>query len=120
MKRIVVCCLLSSAIGLSMGCASGGGDGSQAAPKVVVEVPASSPLAQIELGMNDTDVRRVLGDPARSNSYMTGKNFIPFYYGPDVSRSDWMYPGVGRVVFSRNRYSNGLKVIRLIHNPDEP
>jgi hypothetical protein len=30
-----------------------------------------------------------------------------------------MYKGVGRVVFSRNRYSGALKVIRLLHNPDE-
>ena len=30
-----------------------------------------------------------------------------------------MYAGQGRVVFSRNRYSDGLKVIEVLHNPEE-
>jgi len=30
-----------------------------------------------------------------------------------------MYNGKGRVVFSRNRYSGSLKVVRVIYNPDE-
>jgi hypothetical protein len=50
---------------------------------------------------------------------MTGKGWIPFYYGPDTSRTDYLYKGIGRVVFSRNRYSGQLKVINLLHNPSE-
>jgi hypothetical protein len=30
-----------------------------------------------------------------------------------------MYKGQGRVVFSRNRYSGSLKVVRVTYNPDE-
>jgi hypothetical protein len=30
-----------------------------------------------------------------------------------------MYKGQGRVVFSRNRYSGNLKVVRVIYNPGE-
>ena len=67
----------------------------------------------------DCRVRKVLGDPDNANAYMTGKSWIPFYYGPDTHRTDWMYKGKGRVVFSRNRYSGGLKVIRILHNPNE-
>ena len=118
MKRVVLCFALGITVSLWMACASGSSGGGPAAPRVVAEVPASSPLAKIELGMNDEDVRRIIGNPGRSNSYMTGKRFIPFYYGPDASRTDWVYPGVGRVVFSRNRYSGSLKVIALTHNPD--
>ena len=70
--------------------------------------------------MNDAEVRKILGDPDNSNAYMTGKNWIPFYYGPDTHRSDWMYKGKGRVVFSRNRYSGALKVIQVLYNPAEP
>jgi len=69
--------------------------------------------------MNESRVRKILGEPDDSNAYVTGKAWIPFYYGSDTMRTDWMYRGVGRVVFSRNRYSGGLKVIRVIYNPSE-
>jgi hypothetical protein len=50
---------------------------------------------------------------------MTGKAWIPFYYGPDVGRLDYRYKGVGIVVFSRSRYSGGTKVIRVDYDPSE-
>jgi len=105
------------------GCAGsgggGGGNSSQAAAAADTPPPAGSPLARIETGMNDTQVRAILGEPDNANAYMTGKAWIPYYYGSDTSRTDWMYKGLGRVVFSRNRYSGGLKVIRVIYDPDE-
>jgi outer membrane protein assembly factor BamE (lipoprotein component of BamABCDE complex) len=82
--------------------------------------PAGSELTKVQVGMSDTDVRRILGDPDSSNAYTTGKAWIPYYYGPDTSRSDWMYKGQGRVVFSRNQYSGAMKVIRVMYNPSEP
>lgn len=111
-----------------VGCASGGGGGaapaeSEAAPAKqqsnYTAPPAGSPLAKVELGMNDSQVRKILGDPDDSNAYMTGKAWIPWYYGSDTHRTDWMYRGKGRVVFSRNRYSGSLKVIKVLHNPNE-
>ena len=108
----------------SLACASGGsgGDGESAPAKAAAEempIPESSPLAKVELNMNDEQVRSTLGSPDASNAYMTGKAWIPFYYGPDTSRTDWLYKGQGRVVFSRNRYSGGLKVIRVMYNPED-
>ncbi len=99
-------------------CASGGG-GAAPAKSEYSAAPAGSAFAKVDVGMNDAEVRKVLGDPDNSNAYMTGKAWIPLYYGPDTHRSDWMYKGQGRVVFSRNRYSGGLKVIRVLHNPNE-
>ena len=110
------------ALGLGTGCASSGGDGSGGEEKAAAQempIPADSPLAQIEVGMNDEDVRRIMGSPDDTNAYMTGKAWIPYYYGPDTSRSDWLYQGQGRVVFSRNRYSGALKVIRVMYNPND-
>ena len=77
-------------------------------------------MTDLELGMNDTQVRNKIGNPDNSKSYMTGKAWIPFYYGPDTHRQEWIDSGVGRVVFSRNRWTGGLKVIKLQHNPAEP
>lgn len=106
---------------LGFACASGGGgDGASAEQAAALPpMPADSPLAKIELGMNGEQVRKILGSPDDSNSYQTGKAWIPYYYGPDTSRSDWLYEGQGRVVFSRNRYSGGLKVIRVTYSPSD-
>lgn len=124
--RILVRILILLWVSLGwMACASQGGSGTSGTPaKSAAKAkyttpPASSPLSKITLGMNDTQVRKILGEPDNANAYMTGKAWIPFYYGPDTLRTDWMYRGKGRVVFSRNRYSGSLKVIRVLYNPNE-
>ncbi len=110
------------------GCASFQKDGASAEkaeesaaaekPKAgIASVPDDSPLAKITIGMSDSDVRMALGEPSSQNAYMTGKGWIPFYYGPDTSRTDYVYDGIGRVVFSRNQYSGQLKVIDVVHEP---
>jgi len=110
---------LSLAVGAGLaGCASNGGEASGSAAAQQAP-PAGSKLAKVAVGMNDVEVRKILGEPDSSNAYQTGKAWIPFYFGPDAARSDWVYKGQGRVVFSRNRYSGGLKVIRVIYNPAE-
>lgn len=81
--------------------------------------PPGSPLAKIQVGMSDTDVRKILGEPDNANGYITGKAFIPWYFGSDTSRTDWLYKGKGRIVFSRNRYSGNLQVVRVDYNPSE-
>jgi hypothetical protein len=50
---------------------------------------------------------------------VTGKAWIPFYYGPDTGRLDYRYKGVGIVVFSRSRYSSATKVVRVDSDPSE-
>lgn len=85
----------------------------------MAKIPASSPLSKVELGMSDTRVRKLIGDPDDSTSYQTGKAWIPFYYGTDVARTDWLYDGQGRVVFSINRYSGQFKVINVMYDPDQ-
>ena len=115
--RVRVLVLLVAAVAF-VACASGGG-GAAPANSQYSDVPAGSALAKVNVGMNDAQVRKALGDPDNANGYMTGKAWIPFYYGPDTHRTDWMYKGKGRVVFSRNHYSGSLKVIRVLHNPNE-
>jgi hypothetical protein len=118
--------LLAFLLAALCACASGSGrqpaDDSaraQAAAAKGVAPPSDCALAKVEMGMNDAQVRKILGDPDNANAYMTGKSWIPFYFGTDTTRSDWMYKGMGRVVFSRNQYSGGLKVIRVDYNPNE-
>lgn len=62
--------------------------------------PANSSLAKITKGMAMSEVSQILGQPTDQNQYVTGKAFIPFYFGDDVSRIEWHYKGLGRVVFT--------------------
>jgi hypothetical protein len=102
-------------------CASGGGGGGGGDyPPGYSAPPPGSPLAAIQINGTEFDVRKALGEPDNANAYMTGKAWIPFYFGTDVARTDWMYTGKGRIVFSRNRYTGALKVIKVLYNPQEP
>lgn len=81
--------------------------------------PAGTKLARITDGMSEGEVIAILGEPTSRQDYMTGKAWIPYYYGSDVSRLDYRYKGVGIVVFGRNRYSGKTRVIRVDHDPNE-
>ena len=126
MRRLLMTLSLASLIFGVGACASLNGSGDSGPSAGGTEYPAGysapppgSPLSKVHLDMNDTEVRNIMGEPDNSNAYMTGKSWIPFYYGPDTTRTDWMYGGIGRVVFSRNRYTGGLKVIKVLYNPNE-
>jgi hypothetical protein len=90
------------------------------APAATVPVPASSPLSKIKVGMTEQEVREILGPPTGENEYVSGKAFIPFYYGPDRSRRGYFYKGMGRVVFSGGSGFNRTgKVSRVEYDPSE-
>jgi hypothetical protein len=117
--------VLVFAVGALSACAKGGGDSGAAAPaakaeaKPAIPIPAGHPFGKITNGMNETDVRKILGEPTSSKDYMTGKAWIPWYYGSDTSRQEWTYQGKGLITFSRNRYSGGLKVIKVTYDPSK-
>lgn len=112
--------VLVLAAGSLSACANKGGDSAPAAKeaaKPAVPIPAGHPFGKITDGMNESDVRKILGEPTSSKDYMTGKAWIPWYYGSDTSRQEWVYKGKGLITFSRNRYSGGLKVIKVTYDP---
>jgi hypothetical protein len=83
-------------------------------------IPKGHVFGKINEGMSDADVAKILGQPTDRHDYVNGKAFIPYYYGSDTSRSDWIYKGKGHVVFSRNRYNGALSVIEVIYDPATP
>ncbi len=93
---------------------SSGGDSPSVATRVI---PASSPLARVKKGMTDSEVRRVVGEAGGVRSYPSFMAFLPWVN--DGWRVAWLYPGVGRVVFSQNRWSGSLAVVDIQHNPNE-
>ena len=129
-RRIVSLVSSSLLIGL-VACASGGGNGSETstaassksaapakAPKGVAP-PAGHKLAKVTVGMKPEQVKKIMGEPTGQSTYMTGKAWIPFYFGP-TNQTDWKYKGQGRVVFVNNRWSGALQsVTRVDYDPSE-
>jgi hypothetical protein len=79
--------------------------------------PADSPFAKIKLGMTQGEVHEILGQPTDTKSYQTGKAWIPFYFGPDVMRTDEFYKGVGIITYTGAGIGGvHWKVFRAIYN----
>lgn len=79
--------------------------------------PADSPFAKIKLGMTQGEVHAILGQPTDTKSYQTGKAWIPFYFGPDMMRTDEFYKGVGIITYAGSGIGGvHWKVFRAIYN----
>ena len=137
-KAVVQGLLLALGTGVLLGgCASGGGgeaaaptaesgeaqaEAASPAPVKGVAPPAGHPMAKVELKMRPEQVREILGEPDSQHTYPGAiwKRFIPYYYGADSgARTEYAYAGQGRVVFTINRYSHQLSVVRIDYDPNE-
>jgi hypothetical protein len=88
----------------------------------VVGKPApNSKFNQVKIGMGMKQVTDLIGQPTDQGAYVTGKAFIPFYFGPDQYRHELLYKGQGRLVFSGGGVGNlsSGRLSRIIHNAEE-
>ena len=83
--------------------------------------PSGSAMAKVTKGMPSEQVQEILGAPTSTNSYPTGKGWIPFYcwWGGDAYRTDFIYKGKGKVIFNQKPFSSRLKVIQVFYDPKE-
>ncbi len=99
--------------------ASSAGSAAPAKPPKGVAPPAGHKLAKVAVGMTPAQVKEILGEPTNQTTYMTGKAWIPWYFGP-THQTDFKYKGVGRVVFVNNRWSGQIQsVTRVDYDPAE-
>ena len=106
---------LAAAAIASSGCATS--QPPAAPPPAAQPVPASSPLAKIKPGMGMKEVADLIGQPTDTNSHITGKAFIPFYFGEDRAQTVAYYKGLGRVIYSS---ANGSpRVSTVEYDPNE-
>lgn len=80
-----------------------------------------SKFSNLKIGMTASSVVGQLGQPSDQGSYVTGKAFIPFYFGSDKYRYEVVYKGVGRLIFASSaNYSFGeMHLTWIIHNANE-
>ena len=82
--------------------------------------PGSGPLASVRPGMNPTQVEQLVGAPTSVRPFITGKAFIPWYFGPDRTRTAFYYKGQGRVIFSGDPVNANSRVVEVQYDPSEP
>jgi len=75
-------------------------------------VPRTSKFSRLKKGMTRSQVTRRIGYPSDRSSFMTGKGFIPFYYGPDRRRTVYYYRHQGELQFN----GRGI-LVEIKYNP---
>jgi hypothetical protein len=76
-----------------------------------------SKFTKLRIGMPMRQVTDLIGQPTDQGAYITGKAFIPFYFGSDRHRHEMVYKGQGRLIFaggSMGDFASG-HLIWIIH-----
>ncbi|MGH8706607.1 MAG: hypothetical protein ACREVD_00905 [Burkholderiales bacterium] len=83
---------------------------------------AKSRFGKLQIGMPMQQVVNLLGQPTDQGAYMTGKAWIPFYFGSDRHRYEMVYKNQGRLIFAGGSIGDytGGNLIWIIHNAAEP
>lgn len=80
-----------------------------------------SKFGRVKIGMGMKQVVDLVGQPTDQGAYMTGKAWIPFYFGADRHRYEMTFKGQGRLIFaggSLGDYTGG-NLIWIIHSANE-
>ena len=123
------------------GCAAGGGGPSAGAAADSSEGPSrtvpsldgsfegeivggdpapSSKFAKVRIGMRAAQVAKLIGEPDDTDSHITGKAFIPFFFGGDTRRVEHFYAREGILTFSPAHFMGEPDtLIRIIVDPAE-
>ena len=83
-------------------------------------IPTDSPLAKIREGMSKAEMLSLLGPLTDQDTSVTGKAFIPFYFGGDATATRMYYKGLGRVYVSgQGTFGGGEKMLKIEYDPRE-
>jgi hypothetical protein len=76
-----------------------------------------SKFLQLKVGMSRAEVYSIVGNPNDQGAYVTGKAWIPFYFGSDRYRYEAAYKGMGRLIFAGSAgFDSNTHLIWIIHN----
>jgi hypothetical protein len=94
---------------------------------IVGNPPPDSPFGKLKIGMKYEEVIAIVGKPTSENSWCTGKQHIPFYFGDDRGRAEAHFKGQGKLDFNATvtvypfRICKGnapLDLIYIEYNPE--
>lgn len=104
---------------------SSAGSAPTAAAAKAAPAPAAGgqyrPITDVKPGMSQAEAFAIAGPPTSTSSHITGKQFRPFNFkGADTARTNALYKGQGRIVFSNtSHYSSEMVVLEVQVNPNE-
>ena len=69
----------------------------------IIGTPApDSKFSKIKIGMSPQHVMDTIGRPTDQKQYRTAKSWLPYYYGNDSVRREFIYKNEGRLTFGGN------------------
>ena len=81
---------------------------------------ANSRFTKLKIGMSEKEVTDLLGKATDEGGYVTGKAFIPFYFGSDRLRYEMVYKGEGRLILAQGSMGGSQAfLIWIIHNAND-
>jgi hypothetical protein len=89
--------------------------------EITGNAPPDAAFNKLQIGMSMRQVVDLVGPPTDQGGYITGRAFIPFYFGSDRHRFEMAYKGKGRLVFAGGSLYDfsGGNLIWIIHNPND-
>jgi hypothetical protein len=79
-----------------------------------------SKFSNLKIGMSRAEVYSIVGNPTDQGAYVTGKAWIPFYFGSDRYRYEAAYKGMGRLIFAGSAgFDSNTHLIWVIHNKND-
>jgi len=94
-------------------------DGSTTGEMIGTPSPGSK-FSRVRIGMALRQVQDLIGQPNDVASHITGKAFIPFYFGGDTTMTELFYKNEGQLSFAAPTIgSTAVQLIRIVVNPSE-
>jgi hypothetical protein len=80
-----------------------------------------SKFTRLQIGMSMKQATDIAGPPTDQGAYVTGKAWIPFYFGGDRHRYEMAYKGQGRLIFAGGSLGDMASghLIWIIHSASE-
>jgi len=80
---------------------------------------ANSKFSKLEIGMGQREVADLAGPYSYMTSKVTGKMWIPFFFGSGRMQMTLHYKNVGRLVFSDGVFSSAAGLVGIEYDPSE-
>ena len=87
---------------------------------IIGNIPPGSPFSKLKLKMSIKQVHDLIGEATDTHHYVTGKSFIPYYFGSDAHRLEELYKGQGKLTFTGSGIGGtNYRLYRIMYDKNE-
>jgi len=113
-KSLIFVIMLFSIIYFIGGCASTNSNTNNISSTSSQNISLNRKFDKIKLGMGMTQIHDLIGAFTDSDAKISGKTWIPFYFGSDNTRTILFYKGEGRLILNAKN-----RLIKIEYDPAE-